>query len=53
MPKEGYTTITVTQTTHDFLKEFAKKTHRSIPQVVELLAEKAKEDSSREANPNE
>ena len=43
MPKPGYATITVAQETYDALKKFAEETHRSIPQVVELLAERAKE----------
>ena len=42
MPKPGYATITVAQKTYDELKDFADKTHRSIPQVIEFLAEKAK-----------
>ena len=43
MPAEGYKTITVSEELYNLLKRQAKKTHRSLPKLIEHLVEKAKE----------
>lgn len=37
MPKEGFSTITVSNDVYGRLKEFAERTHRSIPHAIEYL----------------
>jgi len=45
MPKDGFTTITVSIETHRLLKDFAERTHRSVPQTIEYLVEKTKKET--------
>jgi predicted CopG family antitoxin len=39
LPKEGFTSITISEETYEKLKKFAEETHRSIPQAIEYLIE--------------
>ena len=48
MPKEGFTTITIRIETFVLLKDFADKTHRSVPQSIEYLVE---EEQKRKNDP--
>jgi len=47
MPLPGYKTITVPDEVKQKLKQLAEKTHRTIPEVVEDLVEKADKSLKR------